>query len=34
LVENREIVIPNLYLAPPHGVTSSEFGEDVWYLSD
>ena len=28
-VENLEIFIPNLYLAPPHGVTPSEFREDV-----
>jgi len=29
LVENREIFITNLYLAPPQGVTPSEFREDV-----
>ena len=29
LVENREIFIPHLYLAPPHGVTPSEFCENV-----
>ena len=29
LVENREILIPHLYLAPPQGVTPSEFREDV-----
>jgi len=29
LVENREIVIPHLYLSPPQGVTPSEFREDV-----
>ena len=29
LVENREIVIPSLYLAPPQGLTPSEFREDV-----
>jgi len=29
LVENREIYIPHLYLAPPQGVTTSEFREDV-----
>ena len=29
LVENREIFIPHLYLAPPQGVTKSEFREDV-----
>ena len=29
LVENREIFIPHLYLAPPQGVTQSEFREDV-----
>ena len=29
LVENREIFIPHLYLAPPQGVTPSEFREDV-----
>ena len=29
LVENREIFIPHLYLAPPLGVTPSEFREDV-----
>ena len=29
LVENREIFIPNLYLAPPQWVTPSEFREDV-----
>jgi len=28
-VENREIFIPHLYLAPPQGVTPSEFREDV-----
>jgi len=27
LVENREIFRPHLYLAPPHGVTLSEFCE-------
>ena len=27
LVENREIFIPHLYLAPPQGVTPSEFCE-------
>jgi len=27
LVENREIFIPHLYLAPPQGVTPSEFRE-------
>jgi len=30
LVENREIFIPHLYLAPPQGVIMSEFREDVW----
>ena len=30
LVENQEIFIPHLYLAPPQGVTPSEFREDVW----
>jgi len=30
LVKNREIFIPHLYLAPPQGVTPSEFREDVW----
>ena len=30
LVEKREIFIPHLYLAPPQGVTPSEFREDVW----
>ena len=29
LVENREFFIPHLYLAPPQGVTPSEFPEDV-----
>ena len=29
LVENREIFIPHLYLAPPQGVTPLEFREDV-----
>ena len=29
LVENREIFIPHLYLAPPQGVTLSEFREDI-----
>ena len=29
LVENREIFIPHLYLAPPQGVTPSEFRENV-----
>ena len=29
LVENREIFIPHLYLAPPQGLTPSEFREDV-----
>jgi len=29
LVENREIFIPHLYLAPAQGVTPSEFREDV-----
>jgi len=29
LVQNREILIPHLYLAPPQGVTPSEFCEDV-----
>ena len=27
LVENREIIIPHLYLAPPRWVTPSEFRE-------
>jgi len=31
MVENREIFIPHLYLAPPQGVTLSEFREHVWY---
>jgi len=30
LVENREIFIPHLYLAPLQGMTPSEFCEDVW----
>jgi len=30
LVENHEIFMPHLYLAPPHGVTPSEFREGVW----
>jgi len=30
LVKNRKIFIPHLYLAPPQGVTPSEFCEDVW----
>jgi len=29
LVENREIFIPHLHLAPPQGVTPSEFREHV-----
>jgi len=29
LVENRAIFIPHLYLAPPQGVTMSEFREDL-----
>jgi len=29
LVENREIFIAHLSLAPPQGVTPSEFHEDV-----
>ena len=29
LVENREIVIPHLYLAPPAGMTPLEFHESV-----
>jgi len=29
LVQNREIFIPHLYLAPPQGVITSEFREDV-----
>jgi len=29
LVENREIFIPHLYLAPLQGMTPSEFCEDV-----
>ena len=29
LVENREIAIPHLYLAPPQGVIPSEFREDI-----
>ena len=28
-VENREVFIPHLYLAPPQGVTPSEFREGV-----
>jgi len=28
-LENREIFIPHLYLAPPQGVTPSEFCENV-----
>jgi len=28
-VENREFFIPHLYLAPPQGVTRSEFREGV-----
>ena len=28
-VSNREVFIPHLYLAPPQGVTPSEFREDV-----
>jgi len=31
LVEYREIFIPHLYLAPPQGVTPSEFRQDVWW---
>jgi len=30
LVENREIYIPHLYLAPLPGVTPSEICDDVW----
>ena len=30
MVENREFFIPHLYLAPPQGVTPSEFREDVF----
>jgi len=29
LVEHREIFIPHMYLAPPQGVTPSEFRKDV-----
>ena len=29
MVENRAIFIPHLYLAPPQGVTPSEFREDL-----
>ena len=29
MVENRSIFIPHLYLAPPQGVTPSEFREDL-----
>ena len=29
LVENRANFIPHLYLAPPQGVTASEFREDL-----
>ena len=29
LVENHEIFIPHLYLAPPQGVTPSKFCENV-----
>jgi len=29
LVEHREIFIPHLYLAPPQGVTPSEYREDI-----
>jgi len=29
LVENRANFIPHLYLAPPQGVTPSEFREDL-----
>jgi len=28
VVENGEIFIPHLYLAPPQGMTPSEFRED------
>jgi len=28
-VQNRKIFIPHLYLAPPQGVTPSEFRENV-----
>jgi len=28
-LENREIFIPHLYLAPPQGVMPSEFRENV-----
>jgi len=27
--KNREIFIPHMYLAPPKGITPSEFREDV-----
>jgi len=30
MVENRSIFIPHLYLAPPQGVTPSEFREGVY----
>jgi len=30
LVEDREIFIPDLYLAPLQGVTPTEVREDVW----
>jgi len=30
LVENCEIFIPHLYLAPPEAVTPSEVREDGW----
>jgi len=31
LVQNREIFIPHLYVAPPQaGVTPSKFCENVW----
>jgi len=30
LVDNREIFLPHLYLAPPQGLAPSEFCENVW----
>jgi len=32
LVENREIFIPHLYLAPLQGVTPPEFRDDFWCM--
>jgi len=31
LVENRRFNLPQLYLAPPSGVTALEFRRDLWH---